>query len=119
MAAIRSSALDRLFERDNRTAKADRARPWRRHDRATGAWRAAQRFGLQLPALIARRPLSLVLVDRLDHVELPGLRAPQRHDLLHLRWQPERIKGRSGLADAMAIRVEGEGDILRRWRSVF
>ena len=33
LAAVRPSALDRLFERHHRPAQADRARPWRRHHR--------------------------------------------------------------------------------------
>src|SRR5690348_7380434 len=119
MAAVRSSALDRVFERDHRAAETDRAWPWRRDDRAVGAWRAAQRSGLQLPANIVRRALSLVFVDRLDHVELPDLRPAQWHDLLHLRRQPERIKGQPGLADTVALCFQGEGNVLRRRRGIF
>ena len=48
MAAVRSSALDRLFQRHHRPAEADRARPWRRHHRGAAAERAAQRHRLQL-----------------------------------------------------------------------
>ena len=48
LAAVRSSALDRLFQRHHRPAEADRARPWRHHDRGAGAARPAQRHRLQL-----------------------------------------------------------------------
>ena len=79
MAAVRSSPVDRLFLRHHRAAKADRARPWRRDDRGAAADDAAQRHRLQLRGKFVWRTISLVLVDRLDHVELPGQRAAQRH----------------------------------------
>ena len=37
VAAVRSSALDRLFQRHHRPAETDRARPWRRRDRGAAA----------------------------------------------------------------------------------
>ena len=40
LAAVRSSALDRLFQRHHRPAEADRAWPWRRHPRGAAAERA-------------------------------------------------------------------------------
>ena len=49
VAAVRPSALDRLFQRHHRPAEADRARPWRHHHRGAGAAGPAQRHRLQLP----------------------------------------------------------------------
>ena len=48
MAAFRSSALDRLFQRHDRPAQADRARPWRHRHRGAGDARPAQRPRLLL-----------------------------------------------------------------------
>ena len=95
MASLRSSALDRLFERNDRPSEADRSRPWRRDDRGAAAQRAAQRHRLQLSAQFARRTLPLVQFDWLDHVELPDRGPAERHDLLHLRRQSRRIEGQA------------------------
>ena len=57
MAAVRSSALDRLFQRHHRASQADRPRPWRRYPGGAAAERAAQRYRLQLPPEFARRTL--------------------------------------------------------------
>ena len=61
------------------------------------------------PSADDRRPLSLVQLDRLDHVELADRRAARRHDRLHLRRQPRRPRSRSPaatrrLVDALALR---------------
>jgi hypothetical protein len=58
------------------------------------------------------------LVDRLDHVELPGKRPAQRHHLLHLRRKSGRAEGQAGLADAVALRRRCESDVLRGGRGV-
>ena len=67
LAAVRPSALDRLLERHDRPAQADRPRPRRhrcsRRSSATALHNDCRRQRAH------RRPLPLVQLDRLDHVE--------------------------------------------------
>ena len=72
VAAVRPSAVDRLFQRHHRPAQAHRARPWRHRDRGTRAQGAAQRHRLQLRAQQLGRALPLVQLHRLGDVERAG-----------------------------------------------
>ena len=118
VAAVRPSAVDRLFQRHHRPAQAHRPRPWRHRDRGTRAEGAAQRRRLQLPAQHLGRALPLVQLHRLGDVERADQRPAQRHDLLHLRRQPGRHQGQAGLDGAVALRRRPGRDLLRRRRGV-
>ena len=61
-------------------------------------------IGCSYAAKFAWRALSLVQLDRLDHVELPGRRPARRHHHLHFRRQPRRLEGQAGLDHAVALR---------------
>ena len=69
--AVRAPALHPVLLGHHRAAEADRARPRRHHRRAPQGPRPAD-------GSRPRRPVLLVLHDRLDDVELPGLRARRR-----------------------------------------
>ena len=120
MAAVRSSALDRLFQRHHRPAEADRARPWRH--RASWRWRcsactttSAARYAPTTSASATTGTASTGWI--MWNSQVGG--AARRHHLLHLRRQPRR-HARTSRTGPRLWRFVGEieGDLLRRRRGV-
>ena len=115
VAAVRPPALDRLFERHDRPAEGDRARPRRRHARGAEGRRCTTTSGrASTPATASTgtaRPAGSC-----------GTRSSARCSAartdLHLRRQPRRQGRRARLGHAVALRRRRGRDLLRRRRGV-
>ena len=104
VAAVRSSALDRLFQRNHGPAETDRAWPWRRRARGAAADDAAQRYRLQLRARIrsanaftGTRSTGWIMWNCQVNALLNGTTC------LPVRRQPWRLQGQTGLDHAVAF----------------
>ena len=117
LAAVRSSALDRLFQRHDRPAEGDRARPWRHHLEVLKLLGLHNDLGAA-PVELVRRPLSLVQLDRLDHVELAGRRPARRHHLCIFDGSPGGTKDKPDWTTLWRFVGAAERDLLRRRRGV-